>query len=156
MNFPLNAVVLLISLPAFTQELPSRMVVEGVSNARLKAGGGFDVRVELKVKDGFHVQANPASRPQLIPTKVDVRATAEIDVDRPVYPKPKPYRIAGLETMVDTLEGRFEVKVPLKAKATTRPGKYELEGKVRYQACDDKVCFPPTVAKFSVPVEIVP
>lgn len=145
---------LLLSVSVHAVDLSPKLTVEGVSPARLKAGENAQVVLELKVREGFHVQANPASRPQLIPTKVDVVASSGFEVSKPTYPKPKPYKIAGLDTMVDTYEGLFQVRIPLKSAASAKVGKYQLEGRVKYQACDDKVCFPPTLAKFQVPVEI--
>lgn len=132
------------------------LTVEGVKGIKLKAGDKKEVVVEAKVQKGFHVQANPATKPQLIATKVDVVGNASFQPDRPIYPKAKPYKIEGLGGSVDTYDGRFEVKVPVAAAASAKPGKSTLEGRIRYQACDDKVCFPPTVAKFAVPVEVEP
>jgi DsbC/DsbD-like thiol-disulfide interchange protein len=145
----------LLSLSAFAFDSSPRLTVEGVSSARLKAGESASVVLELKVREGFHVQANPASRPQLIPTKVDVTAASGFEISKPSYPVAKPYKIAGLDTMVDTYEGRFEVRIPFKSGTSVKAGKYELDGRIKYQACDDKVCFPPTLAKFRVPIEVV-
>jgi len=138
--------------PAAQQHL----TIEGVKGVVFKAGETKEAVVEAKVREKFHVQANPASKPTLIATKVDLVGNAAFLVDRPIYPKAKPYKIEGLGMSVDTYDGRFEVKVPIKAGSSAKTGKTTLEGKIRYQACDDKVCFPPTFAKFSVPVEVQP
>ncbi len=130
------------------------LTVTGVKKTELKASGSGEIVVELKVIDGYHVQANPASKPNLIATKVEVVAVGQVEVGRAVYPKPKPYKVAGLETAVGTYDGRFDVRIPIQATAQVKAGKYSLEGRVRYQACDDKVCFPPTVTKFAAPVEV--
>jgi thiol:disulfide interchange protein DsbD len=132
------------------------LTVEGVAPLRIQRGKGGEARVELKVREGFHVQANPASKPQLIATKVDLMPAPDVVSDRPIYPEAKPYKVAGLDISVATYSGRFDVKIPLKILPAAALGKREIEGQVRYQACDDKVCFPRTVAKFGVPVEIVP
>ncbi len=128
--------------------------VDGVKPLSLEKGKKGEVVVSLSVKKGFHVQANPASRPQLIATKVDVIPSAGIEVGQAAYPASKEYKVGGLDFAVATFDGAFDVKVPVSAGASAKPGKVSLEGRVKYQACDDKVCFPPTMAKFSVPVEI--
>lgn len=148
--------IFLVSSVVFAVPQYSHLSVEGVRPVRLKRGATSQAVVELKVRQGFHVQANPASKPQLIATKVDVATPLDLSAERPIYPTAKPYKVPGLQTDVDTYDGQFEVKIPLKAAASAAMGKREIEGKVRYQACDDKVCYPPTVAKFGVPVEIVP
>jgi DsbC/DsbD-like thiol-disulfide interchange protein len=142
------------SLSAWALEPAQHLMVTGVKKIELRASGSGVVVVELKVHDGFHVQANPASKPNLIATKVDIAAVGQIEVGRASYPKPKPYKVAGLETEVGTYDGLFEVRVPVQATAKIQPGKYSLDGKVRYQACDDKVCFPPTILRFAAPIEV--
>lgn len=132
-----------------------QLTIEGVRPARLKAGEAGMVVVEASIRAGFHVQANPASMPTLIPTKVTLPSAQGIEVGRPVYPKSEDYKIAGLKTAVATYSGKIEFQVPLTATSAATPGKKELDGDIRYQACDDKVCFPPTRAVFKAPVEIV-
>lgn len=135
---------------------PSHLNVEGVRPARVKRGAAAEAVVELKVQQGFHVHANPASRPQLIATKVEVVGGKDLEASPAVYPPPKPYKVPGMDALVDTYDGRFEVRIPIRAAQNGAAGKQEMQGSVRYQACDDKVCFPPKVVKFGVPVEIVP
>ncbi len=132
------------------------LTVEGVRPARLKANQAAEVVVEVKVRDGFHVQANPASKPQLIATRIDLAGGKGLSIGRPLYPQGKPYKVGGLSMTVSTYDGRFELKIPIKASSLASPGKQDLAGKIRYQACDDKLCFPPTLAKFSASVEVLP
>ena len=68
----------------------------------------------------------------------------------PVYPPGKPYRLEGNPKDFSTYEDTFEIKVPVRVDAKAKPGEYSLKGKLRYQACDDRVCLPPT----TIPVEI--
>jgi DsbC/DsbD-like thiol-disulfide interchange protein len=136
-------------------EAVQHLTVEGVKAVELRASSSAEIVLELKVKEGFHVQANPASKPNLIATKVDLTAAREVEVGKAIYPKAKPYKVAGLDTMVGTYDKRFDVKIPVQATAKITPGTVVLEGRIKYQACDDKVCFPPTIAKFTASIKVV-
>lgn len=155
MRILIGVLVAFFSLTAWSTDR-GHLTIEGVKPARVAEGGEAEAVVEIRVRDGFHVQANPASMPQLIATKLDVSAKGGMEPQRPVYPKGKMYKIEGLKTSVATYDGRFEIKVPIRAASNTSAKKLELEAKLRYQACDDKVCFPPTVSRFAIPVEVGP
>ena len=110
------------------------------------------VSLKFKVAAGFHVQANPASTPQLIPTTLQLPAANNLDVRLPIYPKGKAYRLQGSNSEISTYEGVVEIKVPVKtAKAT---GNFNWKGKLRYQACNEKTCFFPKNLTLELPVVI--
>jgi hypothetical protein len=46
------------------------------------------------------------------------------------------------------------VKAMLKAGPAAETGRHNLSGKLRVQACDDTVCYPPGIMDVSVPVAI--
>ncbi|MBY0369830.1 protein-disulfide reductase DsbD N-terminal domain-containing protein [bacterium] len=146
----------LLILSAFAAPPPAQLTIEGVRAAKLAPGQMGKVVVEASIKQGFHIQANPASMPRLIPTKVNLVGGSEIEVGKVVYPKSQPYKVAGLESAVATYAGRVEFEIPVTVAAGAKAGKRELDGDVRYQACDDKLCFPPTRAVFKAPVEVTP
>jgi thiol:disulfide interchange protein DsbD len=51
-------------------------------------------------------------------------------------------------------EGDTPVKAMLKAGPSATAGTHNLSAKLRVQACDDRVCYPPGVIDLSVPVTI--
>jgi len=105
------------------------------------AGGKpFDLIVKLKVKEGFHIQATDTRDPY-IPTEVKVTAPAGYKVGAPVFPPSTTATVAG-ET-IPVYEGEPEVKVPITPPARAS-GKPKLKVRVRYQACDENSCFPPS------------
>jgi len=46
------------------------------------------------------------------------------------------------------------VKAMLKAAQSAETGRHNLSAKLRVQACDDQVCYPPGVMDLTVPVTI--
>jgi len=51
-------------------------------------------------------------------------------------------------------EGETIVKAMLKAGPSAQAGRHNLSAKLRVQACDDQVCYPPGVMDLSVPVAV--
>ena len=109
--------------------------------------------VSFKVDKGYHVQANPASKPNLIATTLTLTTHPQFDVAVPVYPVGKPWRLPGAEEEVATYEGLVEIRFPIKAIAgAAKPGNTTIEGKLRYQACDAKTCYFPMTIPVSIPI----
>ncbi len=134
----------------------SHLSIAPVPPVVIAPGGKGDLTLQLKVAPGFHIQANPATLPGLIATKVDLATMPPYQAGKPLFPKPKPYKVKGLSVSIDTFEGELSIRVPLTVLAGAAAGKTSLSGKIRYQACDASLCFPPQFENFVVPVEVRP
>ena len=66
----------------------------------------------------------------------------------------RPLGHAFAEKPLDVYEGETELKVLLKAAKSSKPGNHSLAGKLRIQACDDQVCYPPGSLEVMIPVMI--
>ena len=108
------------------------------------------VVLKFKVAPGFHIQANPASSPQLIPTSLQMPAANNLDVSLPIYPKGKPYRLQGSSSEISTFDGVVEIKIPVKTAKVS--ANFNWKGKLRYQACNEKTCFFPKTLPLDLPV----
>ncbi len=117
-------------------------------------GGKAQVRIAVLIASGFHIQANPASDPYLVPTKFELQGSRGVFADAPKYPPGKQYRLAGSSQDLSTYEGTIELSVPLRAAEDAVPGDWILRGKLRYQACDARSCLPPASLDVSVPVHV--
>lgn len=113
------------------------------------------VTVVAHVQAGFHIQANPAAEPNLIPTTVFVKPEPGIEPLIPVFPAGKKYRLKGSDRDILTYDGKVEIKIPLLAGEKVAPGtKFSLVSRLRYQPCDDKICYFPQTVEFKIPVEV--
>lgn len=112
------------------------------------------LEVTLSIKPPFHVNSNPASEPYLIPVTVAVKDAGGVKAGKPVYPPGKLKKFGFSDKPLSIYEGDVMVKVPLEIGATAKEGDVKLSGAVRYQACNDKNCFPPATAKFSAVVTV--
>ncbi len=130
------------------QVLPSAPV-------EVRAGGSAEARLAVLVKDGYHVQANPASGNFLVPLRLELKARDGVRLGRPIYPPGQPYRLPGMEGDWTTYQGRVEIVVPLVADASARKGTRSLAGALHYQACDARTCLFPASVPVSLTVKVV-
>jgi len=121
---------------------------------QLKQGGKQEVSIPATILKGHHIQANPATLPNLIATELSLEPISGLELGSPSYPKSKPWRLMSAGKVIQTYEGSVVFKIGLNAK-TLAPGKYEIKGSLRYQACDEKNCFFPTSAPIAIPLTVV-
>jgi uncharacterized protein YyaL (SSP411 family) len=116
------------------------------ASAIVRAGEKDDeIVVTLQIDDGYHVNANPASFDYLIPTSV---AFAGVSSPRTKYPKPSRFRSAFAPDELAVYEGTVPLVVTVPKGTIATQG--ELKGEVDVQACDAKICLPPSKLPFSV------
>jgi len=111
-----------------------------------KAGTPAEVIFKFKVKDGFHVQANPSSE-NLIATTLNLDSGKTYETGKPVYPPGQVHELKALHTKILTYSGNFQVRVPLLIKAK---GEILFKGHLRYQACNKDTCYLPKKLPFEV------
>ena len=58
------------------------------------------------------------------------------------------------EKAMSVYEGDIRTPVKFKVPATAPKGLTHLTGKLRYQACNDRMCLPPRTLDVKVPLEI--
>jgi DsbC/DsbD-like thiol-disulfide interchange protein len=117
----------------------------------LRAGETRNAVIEVVVKPGYHVQANPAAQPNLIPTALTLASAPGVTVGTPHYPAPKRLRLSGSGDELLVYDRRFVIVVPLTRAERGAPS-LRLEGSLRYQGCDDRHCFFPRTAQFALVV----
>jgi hypothetical protein len=55
---------------------------------------------------------------------------------------------------MSVFQGDFKAQAKLKVPANAAAGVSTLLGKLRYQACNDRMCLPPRTLEIKIPVEI--
>jgi thioredoxin:protein disulfide reductase len=118
---------------------------------------GSDVRLALQVTlpDGLHVQSNKPRDPLLIATELTVEPTQGVSVSEVVFPTPVDLKQAGADQPLAVFEQRFSIGVRVALSAATT-GEVVVPAKLRYQACDDKMCFAPTSVTTQWTLRVVP
>ena len=124
---------------------------EGLTLA--KGESGYAV-VRVSVQNGYHINANPPSFPYLKATELELTPANGLSVDFVTYPDPLTRKFSFSEEPLKVYEGDTPVKAMLKAAPSAPTGTHNLSAKLRVQACDDRVCYPPGVIDLNVPVTV--
>ena len=139
--------------------------VETVS-IQIPEGGSAEAIVRLTILAGYHVNANPATYPYLIPTEVKYAPDPDgfcATVGKPIYPAASKSKFDFAEDPLAVYEGVIEIKIPLRLPKRSEPGcnSYPAKGtrgslpiKTTIQACDHEKCFPPANIDATIPVEV--
>ena len=151
--FAALAVVALMAAPTVAgQQRPARPalldVASLVSTDRVKVGERFTVRLRLTPSPRMHVYAPTVVNYK--PIAFTVRPQPGLIVRRISYPPAERYFYAPLKETVDVYQKTFEVVQELaldgspKGRAALKGvSTLTIQGTLSYQACDDKICYPP-------------
>ena len=102
------------------------------------------VELNFRVKQGFHINSNHPNSPYLIPTVLKLDAPTDIAIGKVDYPAGRNLAFSfAPDEKLNVYSGDFAVKVTVHPLHTVTPGKYNVRGQLRYQACDDRACYPP-------------
>jgi DsbC/DsbD-like thiol-disulfide interchange protein len=122
---------------------PPVVTIGESSPVAIAPGGRAQAHFSVTIAPGFHVQANPASQPNLIPLHLELRAQPPLRLGVPAYPHGKRHRLQGSDLDFSVYDGTIEVGVPLQAAKDAAPLETTIEGSLRYQACNDRLCLGP-------------
>jgi thiol:disulfide interchange protein len=140
-----TAVALLVGAPtlASAQFRGPRAELTPLVESEVRSGGTTRAALEVRLPPQLHVQSNAPRDPALIPTELTFNAPAGVRATEIVFPKPTDFQQTGLPQPLAVFEHEFAIGVQFAVAEGTAPGTIEVPGHLRYQACDDKVCFPP-------------
>jgi thioredoxin:protein disulfide reductase len=120
----------------------------------IAAGGRSAARVTLRVREGWHINANPPALDYLIPTVVRLDANGGVSAIAPVYPPPHQQKLAFEEKPLLVYDHDAVVTLPLIAARDAATGSRALNGTVSFQSCNDEVCLAPASVPFQVAVTV--
>lgn len=155
---------LLVPSPGAAQSLHSKqpprisIAVEGPEKPP-GPGERFDLAVRIVPNPGIHVYA-PGS-PDNIPVSVDMTPPAGLASEPAKFPKAEDFFFGPLAELMKVYSKPFIVTLPMKVEpsvgpkgASKGPQEIALTGIIKYQACDDRVCFPPQSTPFDTRLTI--
>ena len=143
-----------VASPSVQRITSAGVVKVFVPPASIEAGGTSDAVVQLTIQDGYHVNANPPTYPYLKATELEVPGAAGITLVKVTYPKALERKFAFAEEKLAVYEGKADLKATLKADKAAKPGEQSIPTRLRIQACDEQVCYPPGMLEFAIPVTI--
>ena len=122
------------------------------------AAGGQTIRAVLQVAlpEGFHVQSDKPRDPTLIPTVLTINPPEGVTVTEIVFPAPVDLKQLGSDQPLAVFERVFPIGVQFAVARTVARGELVVPAHLRYQACNDTVCFAPKTTDAEWRLHIVP
>jgi thiol:disulfide interchange protein DsbD len=120
---------------------------------------GSTIRVAVKAQlpdKSLHVQSDKPRDPTFIPTVFTIEPPAGVTVQGIAYPPATELKQEGLTEPLDVFESEFAIGAELTIASSVAPGPIVIPARLRYQACDDKVCYAPTTGTLEFTVQVVP
>ncbi len=132
---------------------PTAEIATRVDGKAVRAGGVVRLVAHVRLPEGIHVQANKPRDPDLIPTVLSVEAEG-VTLVGVTYPKVEDLTQPGAKQPLAVYPNEFDILVQVKLPAKVTGATVSVPAILRYQACNDSVCFPPSKAalSWSVPV----
>jgi DsbC/DsbD-like thiol-disulfide interchange protein len=133
--------------------LPEDVLLTNAAKVEVEAGKSAQAEIRLKIKEGYHINANPPSQYQ-IATQLTVEPAEGITAGQPKYPASITKKFAFSEQPLAVYEKEATINVPVNVSAGAAKGERSVPARVRFQACDDQVCYPPKNLQVSIPVMV--
>jgi DsbC/DsbD-like thiol-disulfide interchange protein len=136
--------------PGVPQSPPNIAVTAALSPDKARRGRTVQGTVVMDIPSGFHVNSSRPLEKFLIATQLKIEPQKGLRVGTVIYPHPVLRNFKFSKNRVSVYEGhatmRFNVTVP----ANFSSGTTELKARLRYQSCNDEVCFPPQTRDVSL------
>ncbi len=110
------------------------------------------VKVSATLNEGFHLNSHTPAETYLIPLTLKWNPGV-LEAGDIQYPTPHMLK-AFSEKPLSVLTGKFDISTKFKVPANAPVGASTVTGKLRYQACNDKSCFPPKTVDVKIPVDV--
>lgn len=145
------SVLAALALPAGAQA-PQILSLQEPQKVTVPRQGEAKVALKLVMRPGYHANSHRPSEDFLIPMRLTWDAKAPVEAVEVIYPKAKLEKFEFTEKPISVVDGEFEIVTRLRRSPNAMPGPAFLSGKLRYQACNDKMCFPPKTIDVKVPL----
>jgi hypothetical protein len=150
----LPALLIALALtPGLRAQTSDMLTVAPPEKVVVKRNGTAESRLTVELKPGFHVNSNTPSEEYLIPLRL-TWAPGALQAAEVVYPKPTMQKYSFSPKPISVFSGKFDVTTKFKVAQGTQPGPGVTSGRLRYQACNDKACFPPRTVEVRLTYQV--
>jgi thioredoxin:protein disulfide reductase len=126
-----------------------------VSAEQVAPGQRFQITVDLQPAPGIHVYAPDVVKYRPIAVTVRPHAGMTI-VGSPRYPAAETYYYAPLKETIPVYQKPFRVVQDVAVERSAKPGStITVAGTLSYQACDDRICYPPRTLPLTWTVRVM-
>ncbi len=114
--------------------------------ASVQPGKVVQVALKVTLPETVHVQSDKPRDPAFIPTVLTIDAPAGVTVGKIKYPPARDLKQEGSKMPLAVFGPEFTISVDLTLAKTAAAGDLVVPAHLKYQACDEQVCYPPAKA----------
>jgi DsbC/DsbD-like thiol-disulfide interchange protein len=146
----------LCAASALAQNSGPSVTVAPVDTIVVSRGGKAPLNLALQVNKGFHVNSNKPNDELLMPTIIHLNPPQGIMIVSIHYPDGEQLALPfmGKETL-SVYSGNFDITADVRIQKSAALGTLRVHGEVKYQACDNRQCFPPKTTPLEFDVRVV-
>ncbi len=119
-----------------------------------KIGSTVQVKLPLELRTGYHCNSNKPSDEYLIPLKL-TWAAGPLEAPEVIYPEAQMEKYSFSDKPLSVYTGNFELVTKFKVPASAIAGQVMITGKLKYQACTDRMCLQPKTIDVSIPIDLI-
>lgn len=158
----LGHVLLSENEPRVTTEDPEVRISASIHGGKgtIRQGIRRQIILRCELQGEMHMYGEPVPD-GMIPTTVSISAAPGLVVEEPVYPPSNKMWIESMGLHLFVWSGTFDIVIPFYAvgelASETRPldtPNSKIEITIKYQACDQTICLPPTKKTLSLEVDL--
>lgn len=147
--------VLGLTLPVTAQLRMPELHLDSITETdAAHAGTRANVALEVALDPGFHLQSNAPLDESLIPTVLTLDPPNGFSVESVAFPEAILLDVAGEALAV--FEEEFRIGALVDVSDSVSPGSYTVPGTLRWQACNDTMCFQPKNTDVAFNVTVAP
>ena len=109
--------------------------------------------IRVRLRAGYHVNSHTPSDEYLIPLRLQWKAEP-LEVAGVCFPEPQMESYSFSDKPLSVFTGDFDITSRFRVPKDAPAGSRILTGTLHYQACTDKLCFPPKTVTVRLPVDI--
>lgn len=114
------------------------------------------VDLNFRIPAGYHINSNTPKSEFLIATALKMELPTDIVLGKIEYPPGEDASFPfSPDEKLSVYSGDFTIAVAVHPLHSVVPGKYEMRGVLRYQACDNAACYPPKNLPVNFEVKVV-
>jgi DsbC/DsbD-like thiol-disulfide interchange protein len=144
---------LVLAAGVFSPETKAQSIDGSIGSGTVRRGGATRGTIVLNIPGGLHVNSNRPNNEYAIPTVVSI-TSREVKVSAVTYPRGTSRKFGFSDKPISVYEGRamfgFNVTVPASFKGNV----VRLRAVVKYQSCNDEVCFPPKTQEITLSARV--
>ena len=114
------------------------------------SGKPSPLTLHFRIQQNLHINSHTPRAEYLIPTVFSIPETSGVKLANASYPAGTDFTLpADPDQKLSVYTGDFSIQ----ANIVSTPGNHLVEGKLRYQACNETQCLPPKT--ITVPIDVI-